>query len=303
MLKFKLILLFILFFPFIPFTSLMGKEVNSDSLLLEERAYYYNKYRSVRDTMTINTWLNLKRVSDNLEQVVKRDQQVIDILKQRILSDSALIDDLKVLSVQNEKLFTQKKDIENKNILEVFSGAYLKAAVVVLLIICLILIYFLVSRYSVIKKLRIGLDHYASKAVEKNQQLELADAELRRVKQRELDFRDELEKGMQLNQERLLSLQDKCVQLEDENKQLRNRRKTSSEIKVNSHPDLTFSSELPDNVEELRQMTRSLLDERNSLINLAGKLRTQNEEETKKNHEIIRKINFLLNDLSENKEQ
>ncbi|MHC1774401.1 MAG: hypothetical protein AB9834_03210 [Lentimicrobium sp.] len=301
MLKLKIFFFPAFFLLIASFSIVKGQQGNPDSLLIEERAYYYNKYRSVRDTMTVNTWLNLKRVSDNLEQVVKRDQLVIDGLKQKILSDSVMIVDLKKLPEPGESLSAQNANSAARNKSDVVAIIYLKATVAVLLFVCLILVYFLISRVGIFKKLRSSIDQYANKAEEIIQQLELAEAELRRVKQRELDFREELERGMQLNQERLLSLQEKCGQLEFENQQLRSKRKNSSEISPDSHPDISVISELPDNIEELKQMTKSLLDERNSLMNLAGALRSKYEEETRKHHGIIEKISFLLNDLSENK--
>ena len=51
-----------------------------DSAIFAEREFYLKKYSSVKDTMTVNTWLNLKRLSDNLQEIVLRDQIIIDQL-------------------------------------------------------------------------------------------------------------------------------------------------------------------------------------------------------------------------------
>lgn len=301
MLKFVIILFSALFILLFPFTTAKGQQVHQDSLLLEERAYFYRKYKSVRDTMTINTWLNLKRVSDNLEQVVKRDQQVIDVMNARILSDSVIIANLTERAQLNEKQIAK----DNTKNVWVKPGEklmlYLKVAVSILFILSLTLLYFLKSRYNSLKKSRKKSEHFESLVQVKHQEIEVMDSELRRMKQRELDFRDELEKGMQLNQEKLLALQEKCNHLEDENQQLRNSREFVAENTPGELPDITVNSELPNHKEELKRMVKSLLDERNSLMNLAGKLRNQHEEEKRKNYVIINKISNLLQGLSEDK--
>lgn len=294
----KSILLTIILFFILPFTFVKGHNNISDSLLFQERAYYYHKYRSVRDTMTINTWLNLKRVSDNLEQVVKRDAQVIDVLQKRISSDSAFIDSLSKAALQNSRLLSQKEMIAEKESSEVFPVIYLKAAVGIFLFIILILIYFLISRFNMFKFYKNSSEHYESIAEQRLHQVEQADMELRKMKQRELDFREELERGMQSNQERLLSLQEKCGQLENENQHLRESIEADSPKHMNNPTDISFNSDLPENVDELKHIIASLYDERISLMNLAGKLKSQLDEESRRNHETIDRINNLLIDLS-----
>lgn len=295
----KLILLTIILFYILPFTFVMGQNNNSDSLLLQERAYYYRKYRSVRDTMTMNTWLNLKRVSDNLEQIVKRDQHVIDILQNRISSDSAFIDSL--TEVSNNRFLNQNEMMTRSERSDGFPVIYLKAAVGLLIFIILILFYSLISRFNKFKLYKNSSEHYEGIAEQRLHLVEQADMELRKMKQRELDFRDELERGMQSNQERLLSLQEKCAQLEKENQQFRAGADTSAAISSFIPSDISSGSDFPDDVDELKQMLNSLYEERKSLMNLAGTLRSQLQEESTKNRAIIDRISFLLSDLSENK--
>jgi predicted nucleic acid-binding Zn-ribbon protein len=122
--------------------------------------------------------------------------------------------------------------------------------------------------------------------------------ELRKLKQRELDFREELERGMQSNQERLLSLQEKCGQLEKENQQLRESGEAVSATHLKNPKDISYISDLPENVEELKSIIASLIDERSSLMNLAGKLKSQFDDESRKNRDTIDRINNLLIDLS-----
>jgi hypothetical protein len=296
----KLILLTIILFCILPFTFLNGQNNNSDSLLLQERAYYYRKYRSVRDTMTINTWLNLKRVSDNLEQVVNRDQQVIEVLHERISADSVFIDSLAEAVLKNSKLLKRNEMMAQSEKLDGFPVIFLKVAVGFLIFILLILIYFLISRFNKFKLYKNSSEHYEGIAEQRLHQVEQSDMELRKMKQRELDFREELERGMQSNQERLLSLQEKCAQLEEENQQYRAGADTSAANSSFILSDNVSSSDFPDDVDKLKQMLNSLYQERSSLMNLAGKLRSQLEEQSTKNRTIIDKLNNLLIDFSGN---
>ncbi|NTW25440.1 MAG: hypothetical protein HGA37_12140 [Lentimicrobium sp.] len=47
----------------------------------------------------------------------------------------------------------------------------------------------------------------------------------------------------------------------------------------------------------MKQLIKSLSDERNSLMNLAGKLQIKAENEGKKYHELVEKINKLTKGL------
>ncbi len=296
-------LLVAIFLSVLPLTFLAGQNDKSDSILLQERAYYFRKYKSVRDTMTINSWLNLKRVSDNLEQVVKRDQQVIDFLRVKISSDSTIIATLTDISTQNNILPTHKEVKIKNGWVDDFPASYLIAFVGFLFLFVLILIYFLIARYNKFKRYRSSSDHYESIAEERLHQIEQLDLDLRKMKQRELDFREELERGMQSNQERLLLLQEKCEQLEVENQKLTGNKTTPFVTHPASSSEGFTGADLPDNPDELKGMIKSLYNERNSLLNLAGKLRAQLDGESRKNHEIYERINLLMKDLSENKVQ
>lgn len=295
-------LLIILFLVhLLPINLVTGQNLPADSLVFAERDYFYKKYKSVRDTMTINSWINLKRLSDNLQQVVKRDQQIIDALNSKISADSAIAANLKDISSQynevslNENLLSKRAEADATSIL------YLKAALALFLFLCLILVFMLVSRYGKLKKFREKSDHYEALVQEKQLQLESLEADLRKLKRREADFREELERGMETYQEKLLSLQDQCRSLETENQQLRSNspKKGISEGELLNLSESATGLKLSDNADELKQLVRSLYDERNSLMNLAGKLQIRVEEENEKYREIINKIKLLTSDFIE----
>jgi len=281
-----------------PFSQAKGQMALADSLNMAEREYFYRKYRSVRDTMRINTWINLKRVSDNLEQVVKRDQQVIDALKLKITDDSVVIADLNEVSARYQGLQTEFDDLKTKAEKDNTLNNYLKIAAASLFMLFILFLFLFINSVSKLRRNRSELDQGAAALEEHQLQLDSLDAELRKLKQRETDFREELEKGMESNQVRLLTLQQKCETLEKENQQLRRISEIGDGIHIPSAGDAVSKTELSDDADELKQMIKSLMDERNSLINLAGKLRAQADTENKKNQEIISRITLLVNDLS-----
>lgn len=277
-------------------TLVHAQEPADDSVRWAEREYYYNKYRSVRDTMTINSWINLKRVSDNLEQVVKRDLQVIEDLQQQKISDSAIIASNHDITRQFGELSTDysriNEQLENGRTMLL----YLKIVSGGLVFLLLMLLFSIISKSRQMHKFSAESDHYESLVEERQKQLDLMEAELRKLKQREMEFRDELEKGMQIHQERLHALQSKCYQLEKDNELLR----SASQDGVPSTyvPSDSHTLNLPEEVGDLKQLAKSLFDERNSLINLAGKLRTQVEEGNRKTQSIVEKVNLLAKDLA-----
>lgn len=270
----------------------------ADSLLLAERDYYYMRYRSVRDTMKINTWLNLKRVSDNLEQVVKRDRQIIEALQHRIADDSAIIASNRDVAKQYEELMANFNVVNERSKNDATMLLYLKTAAGVLIFLSLILVYSIFSISGRLRKYRHERDHYEALLEERQKQLDIMDTELRKMKQREMEFRDELEKGMQVHQERLNALQNKCSFLEKENEQLQSSIADRNLSFVPVSTETHQIQELPEDIDKLKQLVKSLYDERNSLMNLAGNLRTQVEEENRKNQDIVEKINLLAKDLT-----
>lgn len=290
--------LYISFFLLIlPLSFLKGQDAQSDSILFAERDYYYQKYRSVRDTMRINTWLNLKRVSDNLEQVVKRDQMVIDGLRNMLVTDSLIISNLRDVSSQFETLKLQNKTLQSEMEAKNHVLFYYKVIIGGLSAICLVLVLGLIGKHQNYKNYRGSSDHYEALVEEKQHQLDNLDAELRKQKQRESDFRDELEKGIQTYQVRLLTLKEKCEQLENENLQLKKHTVGAEDLLTSALVEGVPAGELTDNTDDLKQLIKSLYDERNSLINLAGKLQGKVESESKKYHDLIEKINKLTKGL------
>ena len=264
-----------------------------DSTLMAEREHYFNKYRSVRDTMTINTWLNLKRLSDNLEQVVQRDQIIIDQYRSRISSDT--IGDVQDTGQKRKMTDLELKldQLEARTTNDMRMLWILKTAAGLMVLIILLLFYLLINQKSKFSRLK-GLYAFSDKlSVEKGKEIIMLEGELDKLRQREQEFRAELEKGLITHQEKLMMLQKKNIHLEGE---LKNMRELSHLVQGGNMPltdRKTEVAKLPDNEKEVKELVQSLSDERNSLMNLAGKLQKQLEEEKDRYTTLMQKIQSL----------
>ncbi len=289
----KKLIVFILLFPafFLP----VNAQDIQDSVLEAEREYYWNRYTSIRDTLTINTWNNLKRMKDNLEQVVDRDALIIESLKQRHETDSSLVVNQADMNARYNELAAAHDVVQSRVKNDMQMMLYLKAAVGVLLLIVVILIFTLTGRVSSLKKARSRADHYESLAEQRNQMNELQESELRRLKEREIEFREELEKGIQAHQERLISIQQRNNELEHEIEELKN---AAVFVSQDDDPVQVEGGEVPNDNEELRQWGNSLLDERNSLLKLAEQLKHKVAEEKARRERLLEKIRNLAGSLS-----
>ncbi|MDD2527672.1 MAG: hypothetical protein RBS33_08425 [Lentimicrobium sp.] len=289
----KKLIVFILLFPafFLP----VNAQDIQDSVLEAEREYYWNRYTSIRDTLTINTWNNLKRMKDNLEQVVDRDALIIESLKQRHETDSSLVVNQADMNARYNELAAAHDVVQSRVKNDMQMMLYLKAAVGVLLLIVVILIFTLTGWVSSLKKARSRADHYESLAEQRNQMNELQESELRRLKEREIEFREELEKGIQAHQERLISIQQRNNELEHEIEELKN---AAVFVSQDDDPVQVEGGEVPNDNEELRQWGNSLLDERNSLLKLAEQLKHKVAEEKARRERLLEKIRNLAGSLS-----
>lgn len=289
----KKLIVFILLFPafFLP----VNAQDIQDSVLEAEREYYWNRYTSIRDTLTINTWNNLKRMKDNLEQVVDRDALIIESLKQRHETDSSLVVNQADMNARYNELAAAHDVVQSRVKNDMQMMLYLKAAVGVLLLIVVILIFTLTGWVSSLRKARSRADHYESLAEQRNQMNELQESELRRLKEREIEFREELEKGIQAHQERLISIQQRNNELEHEIEELKN---AAVFVSQDDDPVQVEGGEVPNDNEELRQWGNSLLDERNSLLKLAEQLKHKVAEEKARRERLLEKIRNLAGSLS-----
>lgn len=265
-----------------------------DSVLEAERDFYWNRYAGIRDTLTINTWNNLKRMKDNLEEVTVRDQLIINSLKDRLEVDSSLVVNQTDMNSRYNELAGEYDVLSSRTKNDMQMMLYLKGAVGVLLLILVIIVFTLIGRASSLKKARKRADHYEALAEQRNQTNELQESELKRLKDREMEFREELEKGMQAHQERIISIQQRNNELEHEIESLKARPAGF----VDSASAGFFDPEIPSDEQELRQWSRNLLDERNNLLKLAEQYRQKADDERIRREKLLDKIKNLAGSLS-----
>jgi hypothetical protein len=234
-------------------------------------------------------------MKDNLEQVVDRDALIIESLKQRHETDSSLVVNQADMNARYNELAAAHDVVQSRVKNDMQMMLYLKAAVGVLLLIVVILIFTLTGWVSSLKKARSRADHYESLAEQRNQMNELQESELRRLKEREIEFREELEKGIQAHQERLISIQQRNNELEHEIEELKN---AAVFVSQDDDPVQVEGGEVPNDNEELRQWGNSLLDERNSLLKLAEQLKHKVAEEKARRERLLEKIRNLAGSLS-----
>lgn len=290
---FLLILLFA--FP----TILIGNA--PDSALMAERDYYFKKYHAVRDTMTVNTWLNLKRLSDNLEQIMQVDQEIINQYKSNSGMDTLIPakNTEQANELANLELVMERLEARTNNDMRMLW--ILKTAAGLMVLFILVLLYLFINEKSKLSRLRRVYAFADNLAVEKRKENIMLEAEVEKLKQREKDFRGELEKGLIANQEKLMLLQKKNLQLERELKKLKEQSFSEPSQNKSLHVKREETPNLPDDENEIKVLVQSLSDERNSLMNLASRLQKQLEAEKEKYHEIMQKIKSISgDDLDEN---
>ncbi len=279
--------------------SLSGNE--PDSMLMAERDYYFKEYKSLRDTMTINTWLNLKRLSDNLEHVVQRDQIILDQYLNKASTDMLIPkkDSGSLQAMANLEMKMEQLEARANNDMRMLW--ILKTAAGLMILLILLLLYGLINERTRLNRLK-GLYTIADKlSVEKRKENIVLEDELEKLRKREQDFRTELEKGLITHQEKLMMLQKKNLQLETELKKIKEQLPGKDDINLHLSGAKAEISNLPNGEREIKELIRSLSDERNSLMNLAGRLQKQLETEKSRYQELMKKIKSITgNDSDEN---
>lgn len=286
----------ILFFLIFSLSFLsFGHSQSADSVLLSERVYYYNKYSSIADTMTINSWINLKRIKDNLEEIVKIDNELIEYYQ--VIGGRDIPGESDSINKLNSELSEVSNQLELKTLRadnDLWMIWILKTASVFLIFIILILIYLSINFSNKFKNARIQVKSIEDKNNSlKEEYLQLVE-ECKRLKTREDDFREELQRGLVSNQEKMNLLQEKIKSLEAENEKLRAILYPNSLAQVLNIEKAELASDEKNKPELTMEEIKNLISERDSLIRLAGKLQEQLLKE-KEDHEVLkRKLLELL---------
>jgi len=282
---------------FLIFISATGRSAVSDSVMLAERAYYFQRYAELKDSMKTNTWTNLKRKSDYLEKIVKLDQELMLNMQQAIRNDSTRVQKYSTLrskyyalkSIYNNDL--QRSRVQSRQL------QYLLMALLVMsfaLLVGAILFLRQTGRMRELKEIRRKLEVEIDT---KQLQIDNMDADLRRQKARESEFRDELEKGMITNHERMIVLQTRCSDMESENEKLR-RLAAESGLDVLTMLQASIPPVVSDNPDELKLLLRDIYEERGSLINLSGRLRLQLQQSEQKYQALLNQLRRIADSES-----
>lgn len=282
----------------LPLTMQNAGAVNADSLLEAERFHYYTKYRSLKDTITVNTWVNMKRMNDHLEKIVEIDNTLFDSIRSAHQRDSLVLDTQQQLNQRYNDLIMEYDKLKARTDNDLNMMLYLKMAVGFLAAFIVLLIFMLIGRNAVNKRNKEKAEHYEAIFEEKRLEAETLQVELDRMKRREKEFRDELEKGMQLNMERLQGLQEKCNQLEEDKRRLEQSVQYLPESMPGRHKEEIIAS-IPEDAGEMTELIRTLSEERDSLINLASQLQKKLEHEMARRESLLAKIDALVQNLSQ----
>ncbi len=134
-----------------------------DSLRWKQRENYYEQYLRIRDTMTSNTWINYKYIIDNLERVVKIDNEIIN--NRGAKNDDSLL----ILERKNINLINQLNELENKYTLlknETEQAERSNQKLIIVIIVMAVLFYIvLIILFLKIRKMRIirnKINHFES---------------------------------------------------------------------------------------------------------------------------------------------
>jgi hypothetical protein len=255
--------------------------------LLQQRSAHFEKYWSLMDTMTIRTWKNMKEMTNNLEAIVLLDERIIDSLRRKSVQDSALISEHEFLTKRYQTVEAERDILKSRTQNDMQMMLYLKAAVGLLLCALVVLIYILISRYNPGLKARKEAGHYAALFESKRQETELLIEELQSIRQREIGLREELENGMQLYQDKMQILMEKCRVIEEENSRLE-QELTGDRIVGTTSLETINEGAVAESA--LKQKIESLAGERDTLLKLNEELSRNLEEEKEKRTQLIERI-------------
>lgn len=204
--------------------------VNQDSVTLELRNKAYKRYRLVKDTTTIRTWMNMDRMNKALIEVVEYDNELLQTYN---YADSALATDAQsspdtLVSRQPEEFVKPVLNLE-------FDRDYLLFALAASIILAMIFLVLLIFRTINLRQTRQTLDESEEIYNSKIKRMEFLDSEVKKMKSRENEIKAELEKGIIDYQAKMQQLRQRIDELASENTRL--------ESLLASHPGVDLSEE------------------------------------------------------------
>ena len=227
--------------------------INQDSVTLELRAKAYKRYRHVKDTATIRTWMNMDRMNKALIDVAEYDNK---LLKSYRYSDSVLRANSQInvdTAISQQPLETVKPPVSNTG----FDKEYLLATSAACGILVIILLVLLIIRSISLKQVRRALDESEETFNNKIKRMELLESEVKKMKSREKEIKAELEKGIIDYQGKMQQLRLRINELADENSRL--------EGLLATHPDGNYTGETSSSGETVA-LKQELIDKLETML-------------------------------------
>jgi len=292
----KYCLLLIIFMSGIPFFA-----QNRLDSLNSERTVVYNKYKEHKDTITVNTWVNIFKLNKYLGQIVALDS----LISQEIMNSQKNNNDLEVTQSKLESLISEKKDLNRRlSEAESLKDNYSKnnkiiiiAGSISLLLFVIFLVLFVLTLNKLKKNSALLKEDYTNlyNAKFEIEQLQKDQVNLAaKINNREKDFDNELKKA----KERFNILSDEKVMLE--NQMIEIKKTYDREVERRTIAEEKFQEaegRLQESSESVRTIHPVIPDE--TLNENLNKLNTELELEKKLRSNIESELKKLLDKLRE----
>jgi|GEM_PF-2310658 len=247
--------------------------------LLNEREEQSVIYHSLIDSVIPGRLSKMYMLNNQLQNIVSKDDSIILHTYSLLDNEASAADSINKVNQRLALLAFDNDRLQQRTTNDMKMLLILKLAVALLLVSFLILLYFAtikLNRKKSSTEVQFGL---LSGLESENANLR---TELERIKAREFNLKDELDRGIQLHQDKYALLTEKFNQLLAENQKLKQMPKQQS---------------IPEDKEASELIDLLKIENNNLTIKLNG-MQQQLDESHAKNQSILKKIEKLINDLS-----
>lgn len=247
--------------------------------LLNEREEQSIIYQSLIDSVIPGRLSKMYILNNQLQNIVSKDDTIILHTYSLLDNEASAIDSINKVNQRLALLAFDNDRLQQRTTNDLKMLLILKLAVAFLLVSFLILLYFAtikLNRKKSSTEVQFGL---LSGLESENANLR---TELERIKAHEFNLKDELDRGIQLNQDKYALLTEKFNQLLAENQKLK---------------QTPIQQSIPEDKEASELIDLLKIENNNLTIKLNG-MQQQLDESHAKNKSILKKIEKLINDLS-----
>lgn len=247
--------------------------------LLNEREEQSVIYHSLIDSVIPGRLSKMYMLNNQLQNIVSKDDSIILHTYSLLDNEASAVDSINKVNQRLALLAFDNDRLQQRTTNDMKMLLILKLAVALLLVSFLILLYFAtikLNRKKSSTEVQFGL---LSGLESENANLR---TELERIKSREFNLKDELDRGIQLHQDKYALLTEKFNQLLAENQKLK---------------QMPIQQSIPEDKEASELIDLLKIENNNLTIKLNG-MQQQLDESHAKNQSILKKIEKLINDLS-----